>query len=236
MSNNEIIENEDLNDHVEVESGKGSSNNSGFGDKLKNWLNSQNKLMVYGVGGLLVIAIGYAAYKYLYQNPREAEANAAVYSVETLFSQDSFKLVLKDGPKLSDKFSGTKAGNIVTYMTGVSYLKTGDYKKAIEYLNKVEFEGTIMPSSLTGLRGDAYIENKELDKGYDLYVKAAKMTEVPSDAVRWFKKAARVCEKKENWKQALEHYEYIKENYREEPSASDVDKYIARAKAKLQIY
>lgn len=236
MSNNEIIENEEQNEIIEQEENSGPSRSSLMADKLKNWINGQNKAAVYTIGALIIAGAGIAAYLFLYKYPKEEEGLNAIYKTQNLFMSDSFAMVLKDAPKLAEKYSGTKAGNIAAYMSGVSYLRTGDYKNAIKFLEETSFNDAELKSGSVGLLGDAYIESKQLEKGLELYLKAAKSSTLGADGVRWYRKAARVCEKKEDWKQALVIYETIKKDFREEESASDIDKYIARAKSKLDIY
>jgi tetratricopeptide (TPR) repeat protein len=235
MSNQDLNENEvdQLKTTEQEESDNSSpSGMSLFVDKIKRWLNAQNKVMTYGVGGFLVIVIGFICYMTLYKMPREKEATAAVYKVQTLFGIDSFTQVLKDAPKLADKYSGTKAGELATYYAGMAYLYKGDYKNAIKYLEDVDFDDLVMKNQVTGNLGDAYVENKDLESGLKHYLKAAKASKTESTAVMWYKKAGRVYEKKNEWKKALEVYQLIKSDFGEVDEAQDIEKYIARAKAK----
>lgn len=237
MSNNDIIENEDHNEYKEQASSSNAP--SGLGllvDKFKAWVNTQNKTMVYGLGAVLIAVVAYAAYQFLYKMPREKEGLSAIYKTQELFDMDSFKLVLKDAPKLADKFSGTKAGNLAAYYAGVSYLYTGDYKNAVEYLEKVSFSDKVMQYQAIGLLGDAQVENKDLDAGLSNYLKAAKSAENEFSAVWFYKKAALVYESKNEPKEALEIYEKLKKDYSENDGVQDIDKYITRAKAKLDQY
>jgi len=236
MSNNEIIENE-----AEYLEQAGGDNNSPSGlglfvDKIKTWLNTQNKALVYGISALIVVVLGYIGYQFLYQMPREKEGLTAIYKTQELFDMDSFSLVLKDAPKLADKFSGTKAGNLASYYAGASYLYTGDYKKAVEYLDKVSFNDKVMQYQVTGLLGDAQVETKDLDAGLKNYLKAAKNAENEFSAVWFYKKAARVYEKKNEWTEALDIYEKLKKEYSENDGVQEIEKYIARAKAKCDQY
>lgn len=237
MSNNEIIENEEQTEYIEQEEGKeGPSGLSLFVDKIKVWLNGQNKTLVYGVSAAIIIILGYISYQFFYKIPREKEAIAAIYKTQELFDVDSFSLVLKDAPKLADKYSGTKGGELAEYMAGVSYLYTGNYKKALEYLEKVNFSDQVMQYQVIGLLGDAQIENKDLEAGLKSYLKAAKGAKNEFSVIWWSKKAARVYEKKNDWKNALEIYQKLKKDYPENEGVIEMDKYITRAKAKLGEY
>ena len=153
-----------------------------------------------------------------------------------MFDVDSFSLVLKEAPKLADKFSGTKAGELAAYYAGASYLYTGDYKNAILFLDKVSFDDQIMKYQAIGLLGDAQVENKDLDAGLKNYLKAAKGAENEFSAVWFYKKAARVYEKKNEWKEALDIYEKLKKDYSENDGTQEIEKFITRAKAKTDQY
>lgn len=240
MSNNEEINEqneEQLQEIIEQEeSPKGPSAASLFADKVKNWLNGQNKTVLFGVVGVFVLAIAIFGYQYLYKLPLEKKGLVAIYKTQTLFDVDSFKQVTKMAPKLAEEYSGTKAGNLAAYMAGASFLYTGDYKKAIEYLEDATFEDQIMSVQVIGLLGDAYVENKDLDKGLSYYEKAAKQSKTDFSAVWWYKKAARVCEKKNEWQSALDIYLLLKKDYKESDAIVDIDKYIGRAEAQLGGY
>lgn len=237
MSNNEIVENEEQAEYIEQEENRAPSGVSLFVDKIKNWLNGQNKLAVYGIGGVIALILGYGGYKYFYQMPRETEGLAAIYNIQNDFENDSFKLVIKNAPKMADKYSGTKSGELCEYMTGMSYMYTGDFKKALEWLEKVDFDDEIMSVMAIGNIGDCYIELKDLDNGLKYYQKAVSKAKADYTAVHYLMKSAKVYEKKNDWEKALSQYETVKSKYSEDESlVMDIDKYIARAQAKLDNY
>ncbi len=238
MSNNDLNDNteEQLEYTEQEETSRAPSGMSLFADKVKRWLNSQNKALTYGLGAIILLVTGYLCYLYFYQNPREKEATSAIYKMEALYDVDSFKLVLKDAPKLADKYSGTKGGELAAYMAGTAYLYTGDFKNAIKYLEEVDFKDHVMKIQVIGVLGDAYIESKDLEAGLKHYLKAAKGAKTDFAAVWWYKKAARVYEKKNEWKKALELYEIIKKDHREDDGAIEVDKFIERCRAKIGEY
>lgn len=234
MSNNDIIDQE-LDNTTEQEQNNPSQGNA-IVDQFKQWLNQQNKPLVYAVAAMIMISIVYFGYQYLYKLPKEKEGAEAIYQTQALFDVDSFRLVVKTAPKLADQYSGTKAGNLAAYMAGASYLRLSDYKKAITYLEQCSFEDHVMKYQAIGLLGDAYIEDKNLDKGLDLYLKASKGADVEFSKVQWALKAALVYEKKNEWQAALDIYLDLKKNYKENDAVQEMDKFIGRAKAKLGEY
>jgi hypothetical protein len=234
MSNNDIIDQE-LDNTTEQEQNNPSQGNAIL-DQFKQWLNQQNKPLVYAVAAMLILSIVYFSYQYLYKIPREKEGLEAIYQTQGHFDTDSFRLVVKTAPKLADQYNGTRAGNLAAYMAGASYLRLSDYKKAITYLEQCSFEDHVMKYQAIGLLGDAYIEDKNLDKGLDLYLKASKGADIEFSKVQWALKAATVYEKKNEWQAALDIYFDLKKNYKENDAVQEMDKFIGRAKAKLGEY
>lgn len=239
MSQEEIQDNEEQIEYIEQEETSGPSKGKLFVDGIKNWINTQNKTAVYTITGIFVVVLGYAGYKYLYKAPLEKEGQEAIFKVQQSFGMDSFAMVIKDAPKLADKYSGTDAGNLCNFYLGVSYLKTGDYKKAIEYLEDVKFNDALANIGSIGLLGDAHVEDKNLEEGLKYYLKAhkkAKSIKDETDAIRFGFKAAKVYKKQNDWKNVLSLYESLKEDYRDNVEMLQIDKYIAEAKAHLDMY
>jgi tetratricopeptide (TPR) repeat protein len=230
--NNQEIE---LNETEQTES-SGPSSVSLFVDRIKAWINTQNKTLVYGVSAVVLLLVGVISYQFLYKMPLEKRGLVAIIQTQQDFDNDSFNAVIKKGPALADEFSGTKAGHLAAYMTGASYLYKGDVKKAIEFLEEVSFSDKIMKPQAIGLLGDAHIENKDLDAGLKYYNKAISASENEFSKLWWSKKAARVHEKKNEWSNALDIYTSLKEEFPESEELVEIEKYIARAKAKTDNY
>ncbi len=243
MSNNEELKDELNNDNIkeveeinDYEEEKGPSGISLFFDNVRAFLNRQNKALLFGIGGLVLLIVGYFAYQKLYKAPREEKALAAIYKAEELFANDSFAQVIKIAPKIADNYGGTKAGEMAAYMSGVSYLNTGDYKKAITYLDKVDFSDHIMKVQVIGLLGDAHIELNDKKSAISKYESAYKSSKTDLSGLWWGKKLARVYESENNWEKALKVYESIKKDYAGSEDLGDIEKFIARAQAKVGKY
>jgi predicted negative regulator of RcsB-dependent stress response len=241
MSNNDLKETgEEQPEYIEQEETKGApSGASLFADRIKRWVNAQNKGLTYAIGAVVILVGGFLCYMQFYKLPKEKEAIAAIYKIQDLFDMDSFRQVAKDAPKLADKFSGTKGGELAAYMAGVASLHTGDFNNAVKYLEDVDFKDDVMKIQATGLLGDAYVENKDLESGLKQYLKAGKNAKVQFASIWWYKKAGRIYEKKNEWKKAQELYEMVKKNGQDQdptPEMAEVEKLLERAKAKTGEY
>ena len=93
-----------------------------------------------------------------------------------------------------------------------------------------------MKPQAIGLLGDAHIENKDLEAGLKYYLKAVSASKNEFSKLWWSKKAARVYEKKNEWSNALDIYTSLKEEFPESDDLVEIEKYIARAKAKTDNY
>ena len=114
----------------------------------------QNKKNI-NIALIAIIAVvgGYFAFKIWYLEPKEKEAQTAVFNAQIWFEKDSFDLALNgQGEKLGflaiiDEFGMTKTANLAHYYAGISYLRKGDFANAIA-------------AALSGLGSTASIANK----------------------------------------------------------------------------
>jgi tetratricopeptide (TPR) repeat protein len=197
-----------------------------------------NKKNINIVGGIIlgVIAIYFLFTKY-YLEPKEKEAQVAIFPAQAWFEIDSFDLALNGkGDKLgflaiADDFKMTKTANLSHFYAGVCYMQKGDFANAIAQLEDFDTDNKLMGPIATGLLGDAYSESNDFDKAIKNYTKAANMSKNKLTAPIYLKKAGLVYEEQKDWSNAVTMYEKIKNDYRESTEANDIDKYLERAKA-----
>ena len=128
---------------------------------------------------VVVIAIvGIIGYQKWYKGPGEEKASAAMAMPQLYFQVDSLNLALNgDGKnlgfsKIAKKYEGTAAGNMALYYEGISYLKMGDFKKAITALKEFDGKGTIMGYQAWGALGVAYMESGDKNNAIEYLKKA----------------------------------------------------------------
>ncbi len=198
--------------------------------------NNKQKL----VGLLVVIVVVLAAffgYTELYQKPREAKAADAIFTAEKYFAQDSSNLVLNgDGTNkgvlfVIKEFSGTKAANLAKYYAGISYFRTGDFNKSIEYLKDFSTDAKQVQAIAYGTTGDAYSELKKNEEAIESYKKAG--TYFPEDegiSSEYLFRAASLLETTGKTDDAIAIYKDIKAKYPKSEKGFTADKYIYRLK------
>lgn len=207
--------------------------------KVEHFFEENRKSITVIIVGLFVIVGGYFAYLYLYQNPRETEAQEEIFTAQRYFEQDSLKLALNgDGSNygfidIADNYSGTKAGNLANYYAGVSYLNLGQYENAIEYLDKFSSDDPVLSVIAQGSIGDAFLELDQPEEALDYYRRAVSGEENGFVVPFYLKKAGLVAEEQGDLADAKNYFTRIKKEFKDSQEASDVDKYIARIEVKM---
>lgn len=197
------------------------------------------RLVLYALGGVAALVVGWLLYKNLIVAPQQKEAVTAMWQAEQQFGRDSFQLAL-DNPgggfegfaALADKFSATKAGNACNYYAAICNLQTGNFDNAISYMEKFDGVGDVLPAIKYGVLGDCYSEKQDFGKALDYYEKAADAAKVDIIAIYYLKKLGMLNEHQGNKENALKAYERIRRDY-PNPQVSDwrdIEKYIYRVK------
>jgi tetratricopeptide (TPR) repeat protein len=186
---------------------------------------------------VVVLLAGYFGYTELYQKPREAKAADALFTAEKYFAVDSSNLVLNgDGTNkgvlyVIKEYSGTKAANLAKYYAGVSYFKTNDFNKSIEYLKDFSTNAKQVQAIAYGTIGDANSELKKMDEALEYYKKAgAYFPEDEAISSEYLFRAASLLELTGKVDEAITIYNEIKSKYPKSEKGLNADKYINRLK------
>lgn len=198
---------------------------------------NENKNVLSTIGfALIAIVGGYFAYKNLYLQPKIQEANNLIWKAEYYFENDSLdKAINGDGNNfgfayIADNFGGTPAGNLSEYYLGISYMRLGDYQKAIDFLSGASLNDALVASVALGSIGDCYVELGNLDKAVSYFEKAASNDNNELTTPLYMKKAGLVQMKLGNKDAALAMFTEIQESYPKSAEGKEMDKYIALAK------
>jgi tetratricopeptide (TPR) repeat protein len=198
------------------------------------FIEKYQKQMLYGLGAIAVIVVGFLAISNFYIKPRSTEAANEMYKSQMYFSKDSFQLALDgDGVEsigfeaISSDYSLTASGNLAKAYAGICYYHLGKYEDAIKYLNAYDGDDKYFSITVVGLIGDCYAELGENEKAIKYFSNAAG-TENDVLTPFYLKKAAIVYETTGDKEKALANYLKIKEEYPLSMESQDIDKYIAR--------
>ena len=195
--------------------------------------NQQNLIRIVGaIVAVIALSIGYQKF---YIAPMEKEAQVDMFMAELYFQKDSFNLALNgDGQYLgfidiADEYSSTKPGKLANYYAGLSYLNTGDFENAIEYLDDFSSDDIILSALALGCIGDAYMELEDTDKALSYYEDAASYTDNEFTTPRYMLKQAMIHEGNGDYADALTLYKGIEADYKSSREGNGIEKYIARA-------
>lgn len=194
----------------------------------------QNKIVVFSVVGIVVLAIaGIFLYRY-YLNNQNKIAQSEMFQAVYYFEADSLRLALNgDGNNLGfldiiDEYGQTKAANLAHYYTGAAYLKQGNYGQAIEHLTEFESDDLLIQARSYALIGDAYMELQDYQQAADYYMKAANYKPNKFFTPQYLMKAALAYELMSELETAKEMYDRIIEEFNDSSQTPEAKKQSAR--------
>lgn len=201
----------------------------------------QNRKITNIVAGVLVAVVALLIFWTTYWHPkREHEAAVKMAKLHHYFDTDSFNIVLNGikgkklatAPQIADDYPFTKKGKEAAIMAGISYMQTGKYEKAIKYFDKADADDILLGPSVVSAKAACYAEMGKPEKAASYYEKAASWGKNEFTS-QFFKKAGIQYEIAKDYKSAIRCYETVKKEYSKTSEASDIDKYIYRAKGYL---
>lgn len=204
--------------------------------RSEQFIEKNQKNIIYGVLAIIVIAVAVLGYKHGYAMPREKKAQVALFKGEQYFAKDSLALALNGNGAdyigfegVIDQYGNTKAGNLAKAYAGICYYRMGDAKKALDLLKSFSPKDQMISPAITGLIGDCYVSLGDVKEGINYFKKAAKEADNNVISPEYLKKAGRAYESLGQYKDAVEMYTTIKTKYYTSQDAADIEKYIVRA-------
>lgn len=205
--------------------------------KLQSFFQRSGKQIGAVLGGAALIIGGWYAYNEYLVKPKEEKAADAIYKAQQYFSQDSSRKVL-DGDGVNkgvlyviSNYGGTKAANLAHYYAGISYLKLGEFNKAIDHLKDFGTDAKQIQLFAYGALGDAYAEAGKKDEALEYYAKAGTYFDKDEgNSAEYLFRAALLAETLGKEDKAYEYLKIIKEKYPKTEKGSQIDKYLYKFK------
>ncbi|MDR2929210.1 MAG: tetratricopeptide repeat protein [Cytophagaceae bacterium] len=201
--------------------------------RTEKFIEDNQKILIIVVLALVILVGGFWAYRKLYRQPLETRAQKEAFYAQLYFERDSFNLAINgDGINpgfldLIDEYGSTKIGKLSRYYTGVSYLKTGNFDEAINYLKKFTTNDPKLKAISTGAIGDCYSELGNTNEAISWYAKAATVEDDITTPFYLMKQGI-LLEQGGEKEKALNVYQTIKDKYKTSSEARQIDKYITR--------
>ena len=208
-------------------------------NKAEDFVNkNQRSLGIIG-GAILLAVVGYLVYQKWYVAGKEKEASEQMFMAEEYFKNDSLqKAIAGDGQFLGfqdiiNDYGVSPSANLAHFYLGFAQLRQGKYEEAIETLKGYDGDDEITPALALGGIGDAYMEMKNVDEAVSYYDKASKERPNNFTSPMFLMKLGQALESKGDFKAAAEAYRKMKSDYPSASESQQIDKYIARAEARI---
>ena len=208
--------------------------------KTEQFIEDNSKALFIIIGLIVFIFIGYYGYKNLYEKPLNKKAQKQLFIAEQYFEKDSFETALNgtdlfDGLiSIIDQYSSTTSGSLAKYYAGICYLNIGDYKNAITILDDYNSDDRLLLSIAKTAIGDAFSELDQTKEAIEYYKKSLNIEKNPLTTPIVLMKCAKLYELEGDYKNALDCYRIIKNDYPENKNSKNIDKYINNIKNREQ--
>lgn len=200
------------------------------------FIERNQKLIIIIISALIIVVLGYFGFIRFYLEPRQVTAQNKMFMAEKYFELDSLDKALNgDGSnpgflQIIDDYGMTKSAKLAHYYAGMIYLNKGDFKTAIEHLEKFKSDDEIVKAMAIAAIGDAYIELGDNEKGIKKYIEAAELNINDFATPTFLMKAGMAYEISKNYPEALKIFERLKKDFPKSNEGREMDKYIARVK------
>jgi len=195
----------------------------------------ENRNTIIIVAALLVaLFVGYFAFTRLYLMPKNEEGMNLLWKAEYWYEIDSLNKALVGNESyygfeyIADEYSGTQAGELASYYTGIIYMEQGDYGMAIEYLKDADLDDDLTSAVAKGAIGDCYLELNNYGEALSYFNEAIAESDNLLTTPIYLKKAALVHIENNEFDEALENFKRIKEEFPSSSEARNIESYIAR--------
>ena len=177
----------------------------------------KNQNLILGIlGGILLLIVGYMAYKNWVVAPKNRKATEQMFQAQFMFEKDSFNMALNNPGvggtgflKIINTYGGTESANLAKYYAGVSYLNLGQFDNAVKYLEDYKPGNDMLATMKHTALGDAYSEKGNDTRAMDNYEQAIKTATDDVTGPYAHKKLALFAEKMKKWSVAQNSYQTI---------------------------
>ena len=209
--------------------------------KSEQFIDKYQKQLLIGVGAIVLVVMVILGAQHLYLIPRSNEAQVAIFKGENYFAANQWQLALYGDSidyigfeNIIDEYSMTQTAKLAKAYAGICYYHLGEPEKALDYLKSFSANDKMIGPVITGLMGDCYVDLDQVEKGIHFFEKAASKANNMFISPIYLKKAGLAYESLGLYKQAIESFTAIKNNYPNSQEATDIEKFIYRAKNLLK--
>ena len=201
--------------------------------KTEQYLEKNKKVVLIALGTIAVIVSGFFLGRY-YLNNQNNQAQIDMFQAIYYFEADSLDLALNgDGNNygfldIIDNYGFSKAANLAHFYVGASYLKKGEFEKAIDYLSEFSADDIVVQARAYALIGDACMELNDFRTASEYYNKAANYRPNEYLSPIYLVKAAQAYERLLEYESASDCFDTIIKEYPESSEYQNARKHKAR--------
>ena len=201
-------------------------------------LYEDHRQLLYGVGiGLLALILAVPGYMY-YQQQRATEANQMLGQILPAYEQGNYDQALNGAGQqaglltIADDYGGTEAGNLAAFYAASALYEQGEYDRALQYFQQFDKGNDYIGASAYAAEAAIYETRGNFEQAAQQYEQAAEQYENALTAPRYLLEAGQAYEDANNYRAAEQAYQRIQENYPDSDQAEDVNRYLARVRAR----
>ncbi len=203
--------------------------------------NNQNVILSL-IGAITVVVLGYLAYDAYVLTPQKATAVSELNQAQYYFnlavngeeSNALYERAINGGDgkygflDIIENYSGTPAAGLAQYSTGMAYLNTQQYEKAIGFLEDFSSADVLLSALAKGALGDAYAQLGQESKALQAYKAAFNASTNDFTTPKYLFKAGLIGANLNKTSEALGFFKRIKAEFPSAPEAAQIDIQIGR--------
>ena len=200
------------------------------GEQIKEQFKSNKNLRngVFAIGGILVIVLGYFAYRQFMWKPANEKSKDSSWVALNQISKDSTDLAIEELTVQVKKFDGKIGGEVDQFLLARQLMANEEFEAALKELNGVDVSDTYVNIMAIGLQADCQSELEDYAKAASLYKKAANMSPNEFTSPMYLLKAGLCLEEIKNFEEATICYTEIRDEYPAFGNQKHIEKYIGR--------
>lgn len=203
--------------------------------------NNQN-IILSTIGAITVVVLGYLAYDAYVLTPNKADAVSELNQAQYYFnlavngeeSDALYQRAIQGGDgkygflDIIENYSGTPAAGLAQYSTGMAYLNTKEYEKAISYLEDFSSDDVLLSALAKGALGDAHAQLGDNEKALQYYKVAFKASDNDFTTPKYLFKAGLLGASLGKKGEALDFFKRIQDDFSTSAEAAQIEIQIGR--------
>lgn len=200
----------------------------------------EHRQLVYGLGvGLLVLILAAPGYVY-YQQRQAKQANEKLGQILPTYEQGNYEQALNGTSQhagllsIADNYGGTDAGNLAAFYAANALYEQQKHDRSLTYYQRFEKGNDFVGASAYAAEASIHENKGNVQKAAELFEQAASQYPNKLTAPRYLIEAGQAYEDAGNYEAAERVYRQVKEDYADSDQAEEVERYLARVKARQE--